>query len=154
MPQKAKTRFKFIMTTLSLLFFALLPTACEKPAPPLSIHPEIRAYTLAMSANPGIPLTAIYTRDLKNSDYQYHWVTPKGTFIRWDGAGSGRIQALGSDVRTNLHKVYWTLDPESLFPDPSFQIRLTVEHITTGEVIDEASLTIRQKTPGYFTIDP
>ena len=136
-----------------ILVTTVILAGCAKQPSALSILPEIRDYNLAMSSTPGIPLTAVYTRDLKNSNYKYHWVAEEGTFLKWnDSGGFGRVDVLGPDVLTNLHKVFWTMDSGKPIQKSAFQVRLTVEEVGTGTIVDEARLEIHQNESGHFTI--
>lgn len=127
--------------------------ACSPANPVLRINPEISEYSPYMSSTPGIPLTAVSTLDLTNKNVQFHWLTEAGTLLKWDDRnGYGRVEILGSDVRTNLPKVYWSMDELSDIAATSFQVHLTLEALDTGKVIAKASLTIRQPSPDRFTI--
>lgn len=122
-----------------VLFFTLLSfVGCVEEKTGLSIRPEIYEYSLNMSSSPGIPLVAQFTRDLKNKDYKYHWIAERGTFLKWHKEGRGRIEELGSDIKTNEHKVYWAVDPD--------------EEIGSGKVMHETTIQIDQQRKGYFTI--
>ena len=141
------------VSSLVLVLLILSLAACSKPGPVLSIKSEISEYSPMMSSTVGIPLTAVSTLDLKNKNYKFHWITEAGTFLKWNEAnGFGRVEILGSDVLTNLHKVYWSMDQLKDIPAASFQVRLTIEELSTGNVIAQASLTIHQPSPNRFTI--
>lgn len=106
-----------------------------------------------MSSVPGIELIAVFTRDLKNKNYKYHWVAEQGIFLTWHDEGKGIIKALGSDIKTNVHKVYWSVNPDKSIEITSFKVHLTVEDIGTSEIYAETSILIKQKKSGYFSID-
>lgn len=141
---------------LCLLLATITPlTACTKAANPLSIKPEILEYSPFMSSTPGIPLEANLTRDLKNKNYVYHWSTEEGTFLKWHNisVGKGRVETLGNDIKTNEHKVFWSVDPNHEIEAKAFQVLLTIEALDTGNVVYETSLEIKQDKPGYFEIE-
>jgi autotransporter adhesin len=104
-----------------------------------------------MSSTPGIGLVASFQRDLKNKNYKFHWLTEQGTFLTWHEDGKGRIEILGNDVKTNVHKVYWATGGERI-KGSSFKIYLKVENIDTEEVMYETSIEILQNESGYFSI--
>lgn len=144
-----KSTADFVAVILLILSFG----ACSPPTPVLRITPKISEYSSYMSSTPGIPLTAVSTLDLTNKNVQYHWLAEAGTLLKWDdGNGYGRVEILGSDVRTNLPKVYWSMDELNDIPATAFQVHLTIEALDTGKIIAKASLTIRQPSPDGFTI--
>jgi hypothetical protein len=120
----------------------------------LWINPEITEYWTYMSSTPGLKLTAAFTLDLKNSDLKYHWVAEQGTFLMWHGneKGMSRIEDLGNDITTNVHKLYWSEGTEAI-SEKSFSIYLTIEDINTAEVIAETSIQIDHPKESYFTIE-
>lgn len=143
------------LVILVLLFLLVLSFAgCADKKAGLSIKPEIYEYSPMMSSTPGIPLIAQFTRDLKNKNYKYHWVAEQGTFLKWNdkGQGMGSIAVLGNDIKTNVHKVYWTVDYDDEIKVASFKVHLTIEELDTGKVMYEASIQIDQQKEGYFTI--
>lgn len=132
--------------------FLISFTGCNAENNGLSINPEIFEYTPAMSSVPGIALTATFQRDLKNKNYKFHWVAEQGTFLTWHDGGKGRFEVLGSDIKTNVHKVYWTVDLDQIIEETSFTIYLTVENIDTDEIMYETNIKILQQKEGYFSI--
>lgn len=135
---------------LLLTAFILSLTACGESAGDLTISSDITEYNPEMSSVPGIALTAVFTRDLKNSDLKYHWIAEEGTFVVWHSEGNGRLEDLGSDIMTNVHKIYWTVR-DGTVEESTFEIYLAVENIYTSEVISETRIQIRS-TAGSFTI--
>ncbi|MBV1758866.1 MAG: hypothetical protein KMY55_13630 [Dethiosulfatibacter sp.] len=127
-------------------------TGCSDDNNGLSINPDIYEYTPAMSSVPGIALTATFQRDLKNKNYKFHWMTEQGTFLTWHNDGKGRIEVLGNDIKTNVHKVYWTVDLDQIIEETSFTIYLTVENLDTDEIMYETNINILQQKEGYFSI--
>ena len=138
---------------LIILIFAIFLTGCGDKDTGLSINPEINVYSPVMSSVPGIGLIAEFSRDLKNSDYKFHWVAEEGTFLTWHNEGKGRIEVLGNDIKTNEHKVYWSVDGGEEIRASAFKIYLTVEQIETSEVMYETALEIKQKEKGIFSIE-
>lgn len=136
-----------------LMFLLIGLGGCGEEDPVLYINPEITEYSPNMSSTPGIPLLGVFTLDLKNSDLQFHWVAEEGTFLMWHNEGHGRIEDLGNDVMTNVHKMYWSTGTGESISEKSFTIYLSVEDIYTSEIIAETSIQIDQKEEGYFTID-
>jgi len=145
-------KFNQVISLFIILPILLLP-GCATSNPVLSINPGLSEYSPAMSSVPGLELISVLTLDLKNSDVKYHWIAEQGTFLTWHDEGKGQVQELGDDIRTNLHKVYWSIGTGVDISVKSFQILLTVEKIDTGEVIAKTSLEIKQKKPGIFTVD-
>ncbi len=72
----------------------------------------------------------------------------------WHGndKGMGRIEDMGNDIYTNVHKLYWSESAEAI-SQKSFSIYLTIENINTAEVIAETSIRIDNPEEGYFTIN-
>ena len=128
-------------------------SACAREEEMLRINPEIEVYTPTMSSTPGIGLIAAYSRDLKNSDYKFHWTAEEGTFLHWNRSGKGRIEELGDDVYTNEHKVYWTVRWDERPAKREFRVHLSVVRLDTLEVIDATSLWIRQDDEGMFRVE-
>ena len=60
---------------------------------------------------------------------------------------------LGSDLKTNEHKVYWSLRNGEMIAEKSFKIYLTVEENSSAKIIAEASILIEQKKEGHFSIN-
>lgn len=146
-------RNKVLVMPVLLFLLALSFAGCAAQKIGLSIKSEIYEYSPMMSSTPGIPLIAEFTRDLKNKNYKYHWVAEQGTFLKWNGnEGMGSIAILGDDIKTNVHKVYWTVDYDEEIKVPSFKVHLTIEEIGTGKVMYEASIQIDQRKEGRFTI--
>ncbi len=145
-------KIRVLMPAAFLIIAIILIAACGDRDSRLSITPEIDEYTPAMSSVPGIGLIAGFSRDLKNKDYKFHWVAERGTFLKWHDGGKGRIEVLGNDIKTNEHKVYWTVDPDENISEKSFLVYLTVEEIDTSEVMYETSIRIDQDREGYFSI--
>ena len=141
-----KKQFVWMALLLSLFILA----GCAKEEAVLRISPEIEQYSPTMSSVPGIGLIAVYSRDLKNSDYKYHWETEEGVFLKWSESGSGRITELGPSVYTNEHKVYWTIRPEEGIEKDEIRVHVSVVNIKSDEVLDEASLTIRKAQDGIY----
>lgn len=85
---------------------------------------------------------------------QIHWVVEQGSFLMWHGndKGMGRIEDMGNDIYTNVHKLYWSEGAEAI-SQKSFSIYLTIEDINTAEVIAETSIRIDNPEEGYFTIN-
>lgn len=152
---KSKIVLKAALTILALLAMILSLPGCSADDSSLAIKPELFEYSPYMSSTPGIPLVAVFTRELKNKNYVYHWIAEEGTFLKWHGSasGMGRIEVLGRDVTTNEHKIYWTVDPDHEIKAESFEVYLTIEELDTGKVMFETSLGIQQKEPLYFVID-
>ncbi|MDP3387083.1 MAG: hypothetical protein Q8S24_07605 [Eubacteriales bacterium] len=142
---------KKILVGMALVFLFTV-TGCSDKSNGLSINPEIYEYTPAMSSVPGIALTASFQRDLKNKNYKFHWIAEQGIFLTWHDDGKGRIEVLGNDIKTNVHKVYWTVNPEQAIKEDSFTIYLTVENIDTDEIMYETNIVILQQKEGYFSI--
>lgn len=140
---------KYLLLFLLIAFVVTL-TACGESAGDLSISPDITEYNPELSSTPGIALTAVFTRDLKNSDFKYHWIAEQGTFVMWHNEGNGRLENLGNDIMTNVHKIYWTLRDETI-EDSTYEIYLSVENIYSSEVISETKILI-QSEGGSFTI--
>ncbi len=139
---------------LCVLFLcAVTLVACTEKEEKLHINPEITLYSPSMSSTPGIGLIAAFDRDLKNSDYKFHWETEEGTFLQWKKSGAGKIEQLGSDVYTNEHKVYWTVLLDSPPEGSEFYVHLSVVKLDNQEVVDKTSLKIYQKEKGVFTIE-
>jgi hypothetical protein len=126
--------------------------ACAAKDEILRIKPKIDLYTPTMSSTPGIGLIAAYSRDLKYSDYKYHWVAEQGMFLSWNKEGRSRIEELGADVYTNEHKVYWTARLDGMPEGEEFYVHLTIEKLDTLEVIDRTSLLILQDEEGMFRV--
>ncbi len=146
---------KKILAAVLLITALCILTSCQEKTdePVLWINPEPTEYWTYMSSTPGIALTAVLTLDLKNSDFKYHWIAEQGTFLMWHGNdGQGRLEDLGRDIKTNVHKLYWTAGPEP-FTDPSLRVYVTVENIETQEVIAETYIEIQQPEEGHFVID-
>lgn len=145
-----KLHKKLILAYALILLMAI--AGCSLEDSRLSIHPEIYEYTPTMSSVPGIALTASFQRDLKNKNYKFHWVAEQGIFLTRHDDGKGRIEALGNDIRTNVHKVYWTVNPDRAIKEDSFKVYLSVEHIDTNEIMYETYIVILQQKEGYFSI--
>jgi hypothetical protein len=146
---------KLIVAILLItIIFCLAGCKENDKGPVLWINPGITEYWTYMSSTPGIELTAAFTLDLKNSDFKYHWVADQGTFLMWHGneKGMGRIEDLGNDIKTNVHKLYWSAGSEAI-SEKSFTIHLTIEDNNTAEVIAETNIQIEHPEEGYFTID-
>lgn len=143
------------ITALLLITLIISLTGCNSKDkdPVLWITPGITEYWTYMSSTPGIELTAAFTLDLKNSDLKYHWVAERGTFLMWHGneKGMGRIEDLGNDIMTNVHKLYWS-EGTNPISEKSFKVHLTVEDIETAEVIAKTSIQIDHPEEGHFTI--
>ncbi len=150
--QKGETMMKRIMCGIFLILYITSLGACAGQDAVLRINPEIELYTPTMSSTPGIGLIAAYDRDLKNSDYKFHWVADEGTFLRWNKEGSGRIEELGNDVYTNEHKVYWTIRLDKMTEEREFYVHLSVVKLDDQEVIDQTDLLIRQDEVGMFQV--
>lgn len=142
-----------LVISILLYLIVISLVGCAEQKTGLSINPEIYEYSPIISSNPGIPLIAVFTRDLKNKDYKYHWVAEQGTFLNWHKEGNGKIKVLGNDIKTNEHKVYWTVDLDKKIKAASFKVHLTIEEIDTGKVMYETSLQIDQQEQSYFTIE-
>jgi len=152
---KLKNVLKAVLTILALLAMILSLPGCSADDSNLTIKPELFEYSPYMSTTPGIPLVAVFTRELKNKNYVYHWIAEEGTFLKWHGSasGMGRIEVLGRDVMMNEHKIYWTVNPDHEIKAESFEVHLTVEELDTGKVTFETSLEIEQREPLYFVIE-
>lgn len=96
-----KSHLKLIVAYALILLMVV--AGCSHEDSGLSIHPEIYEYTPTMSSVPGIALTASFQRDLKNKNYKFHWIAEQGIFLTWHDDGKGRIEALGNDIKTNVH---------------------------------------------------
>lgn len=142
---------KKLLVVIAFIFLISI-TGCNDKNNGLSIKPEIYEYTPAMSSVPGIGLIATFQRDLKNKSYKFHWVAEQGTLVTWHDGGKGRIEVLGNDIKTNVHKVYWTVNSDQIIEETSFTIYLTVESIDTDEIIYETNIEILQQKEGYFSI--
>lgn len=141
------------LTAILLITLTISLAGCQKNEHVLWITSGINDYWTYMSTTPGIELTAVFTRDLKNSDLKYHWVAEQGTFLMWHGSDSiGRIEDLGNDIITNIHKLYWAEGAYSI-SEKSFTVYLTIEDISTSEVIAETSIQIEHPEEGHFIID-
>lgn len=141
---------KRISIVLLLILSIVCLTACAGEESVLRINPEIDLYTPTMSSTPGIGLIASYGRDLKNSDYKFHWVVEEGIFISWNQEGRGKIKELGNEVYTNEHKVYWTIRQDEPVYKSEFYVHLSVVKLDTQEVIDETSLLIWVDEDGMY----
>lgn len=128
--------------------------SCSATENRLTIKSELIEYSPYMSSTPGIPLIAVFNRELSNKNYIYHWIAEEGTFLKWQNStiGMGRIEVLGSDVMMNEHKIIWTVDPDHDIKTESFELHLTIEELDTGNVMFETSLEIIQKEPLFFVI--
>ncbi|NCC83456.1 MAG: hypothetical protein EOM03_04935 [Clostridia bacterium] len=144
---------KKYLTIIVISVAAIVLAACGTTSSDLTMHPGIKAYSPSMSSVPGIELTAVFTRDVKNKNLQYHWVAEQGTFLMWNEANNWQVKDLGQDVLTNVHKVHWSVGLERTIPAKAFQILLSVENTDTGEIIASATLQIEQPRTGYFIID-
>lgn len=144
-------KLKRYLIPIFMIVILFILSSCSESNPGLYINPEIYEYTPAMSSTPGIGLIASFQRDLKNKNYKFHWLTEQGTFLTWHEDGKGRIEILGNDVKTNVHKVYWATGGERI-KESSFKVYLKVENIDTEEVIYETSIEILQNESGYFSI--
>lgn len=151
----SKNLIKAALTMLTLLAMILPLPGCSADDSSLAIKPELFEYSPYMSSTPGIPLVAVFTRELKNKNYICHWIAEEGTFLKWHGSagGMGRIEVLGRDVMSNEHKIFWTVDPDQEIKVESFEVHLTIEELDTGNVMFETSLEIKQKEPLFFVIE-
>lgn len=143
---------KFLLCLL-LILLILSFVGCSADEGSLSINPQINEYTPAISSTPGIEVIAVFSQDLKNKDLKYHWMAEQGTFLMWHDQGKGWLKDLGSDIKTNVHKVYWSVNQGEAIKEKAFKIYLTIENTQTSEVLAETSIQIRQDIEGYFTID-
>lgn len=152
---KRKNVLKAGLTILALLAMILPLPGCSSEDTSLSITPELYEYSPYMSSTPGIPLVAVFTRELKNNNYVYHWTAEEGIFLKWRGSdsGMGRVEILGRDIKTNVHKIYWTVDPQYYIKAKTFEVHLTIEELDTGKALFEASVEIEQTEPLYFVIE-
>ncbi len=82
----------------------------------------------------------------------FHWIAEQGIFLTWHDDGKVRIEVLGNDIKTNVHKVYWSVNPSNAIKETSFNVYLTIEDIESDEIMYETNIEILQKKEGYFTI--
>jgi hypothetical protein len=152
---KLSSVIQVIVTALIMSFLIFPHTGCSKEKSGLSIKPEIYEYSPYMSSTPGIPLVAVFTRDLTNKNYVYHWIAKEGKFLKWQNSasGMGRIEVLDDDIKTNENKVYWTVDPDHEINAETFDVDLSIEELSTGKVMYEARIEIKQTELLYFVIE-
>lgn len=132
------------------LLALLLVAGCADDPVALRIEPEVDRYLPTMSSAPGLGLSAVASRDLKNSDLQFHWSAEQGTFLRWSRSGAGRVQELGPEVRTDEHRIYWHPLPDTELGAGSFRVHVSVVDRNTGDALENASLLIRRDESGAF----
>lgn len=146
---KNRVLYKVCIFILGMLLFS----SCAETPEVLQINPEITQYSPSVSSTPGIGLIAVYSRDLKNSDYKYHWKVEEGSFLQWNKMGSGMIKDLGNDVYTNEHKVYWTVPLDGQIGSEEFYVYLEVVKLDSQEVIDQTKLKIWQEEDGMYMVE-
>lgn len=137
-----------LCTVLLLVLFAI--TGCADEAGALRIEPQTERYLPTMSSTPGLGLSVVASRDLKNSEYQFHWVAEEGTLLRWSRSGTGRVHELGSEAWTDEHRVYWRPPPGEATKGESFSVHVSVVNRNTGEIAETASLLIHRDAAGAF----
>lgn len=116
-----------------------------------SINSDINSYSPIMSSTPGIPLNVKLKPSANKDNIKFHWVTEQGTFLNWQ-QNNGKVDILGSDVKSNEQKIYWSINPNEKINKSPFKIYLKIEENDSSKILYETSIELEQNKEGYFSV--